>query len=951
MQKYQRIIAVMLTISVWLSQTAQIHAMDQTVSQPVTKSAQASIALPQEAPYWAMFGGNAQGTGTIDAKVAQDPANLQKKGEILDEQYFEPLVVGNAIYTISECRYLVKYDASGKELQRADLGVTLSTFNPVRMAYGDHKIYVPLGSYIQAFDATTLTPVWHSKKIASAAGNSYSLISGITYYNGYIYSGATNAYWSGATDGMFVALNTKDQDLNQNEEKEYAWTMYEDAPEGHGFYWSEAAITENSIIFADDSGTLVSHHLTQDLVFDTWDLQSGDTALSNVRSNIVYMEDQSAIALATQGSGQLYRIVLNEDGTFQRDTLIKRTMEGIDKEFQGVSGGMAYYHGRLYASSGGMSGTGLRVLDATTLQEIYNTGINTQSYPLISTAYATKENGYRVIVYVIDFNGGLVAFTDAAGQMKADVKKVTDGYYAYNSNSVIGDIQGNLYVYNGYNSTGGNRITIYENGEGSDTAVDLDHAIQRIPEVLSYQDQQQVFYTKLRYDALSVQEKANVTEASTLIRKEQEMKEIVQATINSIIKKVDEIPERITLEDRFALESIWYDYGQLSDADREQVTNVHQLNQALNEVYALSVSVTSLIEQIDALDLAAITAADLNDLKQLQAVYDRLSTADQAKVSNYAALQKAINIAQLSYDHTLVPALIQDISVLPEADQIFLKDEARINALMTRYHALMKEAQDAVTNAQKLIYLQEILTQQRAAVDALNQDIWEQLDPRNITLKDEGKVENFCQRYAQLPIQNQAYIRYYEDVVQAQKIIASLQKGIIPAIVFEQIQGSDVTYRYDGMWNDISYSMEINGLDITTVMDMDATLYAEETLSQQYPGAQILRTGQAGAYPGTITLTLKNLATEGTYDYYILQDEALIPAGTLTVQDGSATMRLQQGGTYVLNYSIRSEKYPFASAQTYDATHADTDLFFFIASMILLIYCVYCRSRKTGSVR
>ena len=185
---------------------------------------------------------------------------------------------------------------------------------------------------------------------------SLQAISPVTYYNGYVYMGAT----SGSADkGIFYAVSAEDEDPSVGDEiKEYTWT-YSPSEGKKGYYWSGASIIGNSIVFGGESGQVVSHSLTTDAVIDTLEINEA------IRTSIHYDIKTGRIYIATK-AGNIHSVKVNSDGTFDKSSLITKKI-GSDITSSPVS-----YNGRIYVAGGGaLSGAGFSVLDANTLEIIY----------------------------------------------------------------------------------------------------------------------------------------------------------------------------------------------------------------------------------------------------------------------------------------------------------------------------------------------------------------------------------------------------------------------------------------------------------------------------------------------------------------------------------------------------------------------------------------------------
>lgn len=913
-----------------------IHANEPV--QGIVETNTTNVTLPASDPYWSTFGGNTSGTGTIDGKTPTDLTKMEAKPNILPEQFFEPIIVGNNIFSITNCSNLTKYDADGNQIASVSLGATLTSWVSARMAYGDGKIFVAVNGRIKAYQADTLQPLWQSKD------TKLQINGALIYHNGYLYAGATDGAFSNPK-GYYFALNTFDEDsMNTSEEKEFAWKT----PESKGYYWSSGAITGNAIVLAGDDGKLISHHLTKDITFDTYDL--GENA--NVRSNLVYANDLGAVLMGTQKSKQFIKMPIKNDGTFDKQKLSSLSLPGE------ISGGLAYYQGRAYASSGGMSGNALQVIDVNAMKVAYSTSVNTQSYPLITTAYASLENNYKVYIYVIDFYGGLVKLEDAQDQTKEIKQEITKGYYGYNSNSILGDINGNLYIYNGFDSNGGNRITIYTNPDHAYTAEDVDRNLRKLQaQGMSYTNAAQFDHLQLQYQALSETEKMKVKELSVLEQLRKQSNAIVQAAISDIEVRIQNIPSIIATSDIPVLEQLWNDFGLLREADQKKVTGVDALKKAITYMYQIAGNVDQLVRDIASIDITKITLQDKVLLLRLNANYQALSKEDQVKVNNYDHLEKALDRLKQLEDETQVADLVKAIQSI--TTDITLDMETNITSLYKKYMELHKQVQPLVTNADVLINAYDEVMRQRMEVDQINDDIWGKVDPKNITLYDETLIMDIMKHYDALPMNNKKYIRYYDDVLQANSIITSLHNGVIPSIVFTNMKGLDQTYTYEGKFFQHPYQMMFHGLDIKQIMDMQVGFYnvspLQDAIQKKMPNAYIMHMKQEGTLPGKLQIQayvpLKNDSyklyryDKGTGQIMFIQDVSVI--------DHQVTYTIEQGGIYLIDMPVQNIVVDEPATSNGTPSTGDTTnmqvLVFMLGCSILGLFIIRRRYKKDMS--
>lgn len=846
----------------------------------------------EDIPYWSNSGGNNQNSGTVESKL---PTSLEELVEVfrLEKSVQQPILVGNRLFLIEGSNQLVAYDVSNGQFERiaaAQLYEKIGFFS--RIAYGGGNIYVALGDRVQAFDAQTLQPLW----LTPSTGNQAT--STITYHDGYLYTGVNSGGGgaTGATNGIYFCVSTEDEDPDASYEvKDFTWTS-----QTGGYYWAGGAIAKNRIFFVGDSGMLYSHHLTQDIVYDSYQLD-GVT-----RSNVVYDELTGRLIVGTKEGTTLYSIELNDDGTFRRDTIVS------SDQFGGITGGVSVYQGRIYVPAGGMhagSNGNFTVVDAATLEPVYTYKIGNfglQSIPLICTAYASESNRQTVYVYVIDYEkGDLVVLEDCQGQTEAKEVARKTGLGTYNSSTVVGDAQGNLYVIGGSSWPAAYYLYVYRSPNAEFTADDLENKIDRLPDAdhLTYSHKREVFWLKTRLAQFASHDDidpAKRTKADALIAG---METIVSDLLSAAEQEIAKIPETVTLESEAQILTAETAYGRLDDADRQSVTGRNKLRAAQAALMELKSSVAGLVDQIEALpERDNVTLEDSARINELWSRYEALGDGDQVGVTNLQKLLDAKDKLQELTNMTLVDGIVADIDRLPSPEEITLASEQAVADLTARVEALHENAQKAVSNRENLAGLKSRLEGYRAAVEEIDALIWDGLDPMNITLADKETVETIAAKYAALRDAEKEYVRYYSDVTDAQQIIASLERGIIPAMVFENIMGTDSVYTAGGE----GYSYSFAGSGITQPMDFDYSVSFDPAYPERMTGLSApsfaFSTGQSGPFPGEGTLTLSVSLPDGQYTLYRLSEEGASEANEerVTVLGGKASLGLTTGGDYAI---------------------------------------------------
>jgi uncharacterized repeat protein (TIGR02543 family) len=358
-----------------------------------------------------------------------------------------PIYVGSKIY-IAICKLdsatyevydaeLIEYSTSGKKLRSIAFtlpagrapGIPLSS----NIGYGAGTIFVPLSDgTISAVKVSTFKQLWKSAAFAESSGMAMAINSSIIYRGGYIYSGAMEGY--GTAAGVFFALNASNGKT--------AW-QYNSTK---AYYNAGAVFTKKAVIFAGDDGKLVSHDLKTAKVFGTYDV------VDPVRSETVLADGNIYVTTgnATTGKGRLYRVPLNKNGT---------TFNASKAKSVALSGGRStaqpvVYRDKVYAFSGqsDIYGTEIGKLDvfnASTLKKkaTKDTGAYVDGEPLLTTAYATEANKYKIYIYVLQDSeiDNLLAIEDSGALSAPKVRTIYKPGGDHASSSVIAGDDGVLY--------------------------------------------------------------------------------------------------------------------------------------------------------------------------------------------------------------------------------------------------------------------------------------------------------------------------------------------------------------------------------------------------------------------------------------------------------------------------------------------------------------------------
>ena len=669
--------------------------------------------------YWPGFRGAADFKGLTDAKTPTSAAETSLKwscntgGDWATSSPGFPIEVGEFVYFAVGNKILKLNKETGvKAAESAEAVDTVGFFSTI--AYGDGKIFMPVnGGRIQAFDAQTLASVWVSQACPLSGMQS---LSPVTYHNGYMYMGVSNGP---ANNGMLFCLSTSDDDpFRSDEVKNYTWSYN---PGSTGFYWSEGVPVGENIIFAGENGVLVSHHLTRDVVTDTLTLtKNNGTAKEAVRSSAHYDKDTKRVYVSTK-AGSVHSVRINADGTFDTASYNFRFISND------LTSSPTTYRGRLYIGGGGISSAApFSVLDAETLSIIYQIPqIKSQSSPVVSTAYATAQNNWKVYIYLLQYTGTpetpakpanpdrIFCVTDSAGQTTASYTELAlSPNIQYNSSSLAAGRDGTLYYKNDYC-----RVFAFKNTNGAYTYADVINAIDRLP-----------------------------------------------------------VLDKLTTADGALLRLTGERYEALTPAEKEKVTNTETLTAALGKMDALSDTaavVAKLISGIEALPgTEALTIVNNAAVQSLLEIYYALSEEDRLSVTNINVLMAAKTKIEGLAETRRVAGVEAKITALPA--KVAMNAKSAIENALAAYNDLPAELRGFVSNAVVLQSLSEQMNALETEIKGINDGIWA-LNPRNITLKDKPAIEDLIARYNRLSEADRAYVEYFYEALEFKAVIDGLE--------------------------------------------------------------------------------------------------------------------------------------------------------------------------------
>ena len=344
-----------------------------------------------------------------------------------------PIMAGGYIYTYAS-KTIVKIDPlTGKAVASGEMAES-SSFAINSPTYAEGMIFVAQSSGgVQAFNAETLESLWVYKDPMGGQPNCP-----IAYCDGYIYTG----FWVGESKkANFVCLSVTDEDpTTGTEEKVASWTVRD-----NGFYWAGAYVGPANYGTETDGKTYIVVGTEAERDGDptaganllSIDQESGavidkiaSVCSDDIRSSICFDTATGRFFFTSKG-GWFCSILINEDGTFDRDSFRKIYLtngaENPSRPPMSTST-PCVYNGRAYI---GVSGTGqfadysghnITVIDIESNTIAYT--VPTQGYPqtsgLVTTAWGQEDGSVYVYFFDNATPGILRVLKDKPGQTAPD---------------------------------------------------------------------------------------------------------------------------------------------------------------------------------------------------------------------------------------------------------------------------------------------------------------------------------------------------------------------------------------------------------------------------------------------------------------------------------------------------------------------------------------------------
>ena len=285
------------------------------------------------------------------------------------------------------------------------------------------------------------------------------------------------------------------------------------------------------------------------------------------------------------------------------------------------------------------------------------------------------------------------------------------------------------------------------------------------------------------YDALTAEQKDYLTfaQSAKVTALAKRIAELEAAPIKSVAELIDAIGE-VTLDSKSAIDEARKAYDKLTAEQQAKVSNYAALTAAETAYAKLAAdkadqdAADAVIAKINA--IGTVTLDSKSAIDEARKAYDGLTKAQQAKVSNYAALTAAeTTYAKLVADKADQDAADAVIAKIDAIGTVTLKSKKAIDAARKAYDGLTKAQQARVSNYAALTTAETAyakLVADKADQDAADAVIAKINAIGTVTLKSKKAIDAARKAYDKLTAAQQAKVSNYATLTAAETTYAKL---------------------------------------------------------------------------------------------------------------------------------------------------------------------------------
>lgn len=316
----------------------------------------------------------------------------------------------------------------------------------------------------------------------------------------------------------------------------------------------------------------------------------------------------------------------------------------------------------------------------------------------------------------------------------------------------------------------------------------------------------------------------------------------------------------------------------------------------------------AVMDRIDALpDVGVLTLDDKATVLSVREAYNKLTDAEKAQVTNadkLAELEAQLTKLEAAAEKELTAkraALEKNVNAI--ATPVKIGDKSLVNQYLLELDTLGDWDGKAAIAKKLNGYLTDIAARQKL-VDDLDKDIWNQVDPLRVNQSKASTVKKLMSRYAALRLDEQKLLANGQSLQDAAAIIDSLEDGIVPKKVFENLMSTKETFVYYGLTPDgDAYTLTWDGKTVTSAKDVQAGVKMTTGSGTASGTAAQIEFYQSGSMNGSVTLSSETSVKSGSWKTYWMNPDKLKiqSAKTATVSSGKLNMTVTIGGRYWLS--------------------------------------------------
>lgn len=316
----------------------------------------------------------------------------------------------------------------------------------------------------------------------------------------------------------------------------------------------------------------------------------------------------------------------------------------------------------------------------------------------------------------------------------------------------------------------------------------------------------------------------------------------------------------------------------------------------------------SVMDRIDALpDVGVLTLDNKDDVLSVREAYEKLNDAEKAQVTNVNKLEQLearLTELEAAAEKELAAkraALEKNVNAI--ATPVKIGDKSLVNQYLLELNALGDWDGKAAMEKKLNGYLTDIAARQKL-VDDLDKDIWNQVDPLRVNQSKASTVKKLMSRYAALRLDEQKLLANGQSLQDAAAIIDSLEDGIVPKKVFENLMSTKETFVYYGLTPDgDAYTLTWDGKTVTSAKDVQAGVKMTTGSGTASGTAAQIEFYQSGSMNGSVTLSAETSVKSGSWKTYWMNPDKLKiqSAKAATVSSGKLNMTVTIGGRYWLS--------------------------------------------------